>query len=152
MVSARADEVYPGVEMSRRLTLKGAVLMDRFVCRFAGGTPLRLRAAVQRTARAERQKPRRAVFGEEPYARIREVERYAFKKGFTVRAGDAEVRIEASAPVEVFVGEASGIPPTNPGVKTVSGSEKRPVQPAYPVIVRVTGRDMTIDAQWKINQ
>jgi hypothetical protein len=25
------------------------------------------------------------------------------------------------------------------------------VQPAYPVIVRMTGRAMTIDAQWKIN-
>lgn len=152
MVSARADEVYPGVEMSRRLTLKGAVLMDRFVCRSQEEHRYDYVLLFNERPVLSGKSLDGAVFGEEPYARIREVERYAFKKGFTVRAGDAEVRIEASAPVEVFVGEASGIPPTNPGVKTVSGSEKRPVQPAYPVIVRVTGRDMTIDAQWKINQ
>ena len=36
MVAARADRAYPGVEMSRRLTLKGAGLSDRFVCRSDG--------------------------------------------------------------------------------------------------------------------
>ena len=126
-VSARADEVYPGVEMSRRLTLKGAVLMDRFVCRSQEEHRYDYVLLFNERPVLSGKSLGGAVFGEEPYARIREVERYAFKKGFTVRTGDAEVRIGASAPVEVFVGEASGIPPTNPGVKTVSGSEKRPV-------------------------
>lgn len=151
MVAARADRAYPGVEMSRRLTLKGAGLSDRFVCR-SDGTHRYDYVLLFNERPALNGKSLGAVsFGEEPYARIRNAERYAFKRGFVIRTGDAEVRIDASAPVEVFVGEASGIPPTNPGVKTVSGSEKRPVQPAYPVIVRMTGRTMTIDAQWKIN-
>ena len=151
MVAARADRAYPGVEMSRRLTLKGAGLSDRFVCRSDGTHRYDYVLLFNERPALNGKSLGAASFGEEPYARIRNAERYAFKRGFVIRTGDAEVRIDASAPVEVFVGEASGIPPTNPGVKTVSGSEKRPVQPAYPVIVRMTGRTMTIDAQWKIN-
>lgn len=151
-VAARADEVYPGVEMSRRLTLKGARLSDRFVCRSDEEHRYDYVLLFNERPVLSGGSLGAVTFDEEPYDRIREVERYAFRKGFTIRTGTAEVRIDASAPVEVFVGEASGIPPTNPGVRTASGSEKRPVLSAYPVIVRLTGRDMTVDAQWKINR
>lgn len=147
---ARATEVYPGVEMTRRIELDGTRLRDRFTCR--SDEKHRYDYVLLFNERPALSGPGlgAVVFNEAPYDRIRDVERYVFTKPFTLRIGGTQVRITPSAPVEVFVGEASGIPPTNPGVKTAAGTERRPVLASYPVIVRTQGHDMTLEALWKI--
>lgn len=151
-ICARAGEAVPGVEMTRRLTLRGGRLSDRFDCRSKERHRYDYVLLFNERPRIGGRSLGPATFEEEPYDRIRDVERYAVGRSFALRTGDAEVRIAVSDRAEVFVGEASGIPPTNPGVRTASGSEKRPVLPAYPVIVRMTGADATFDAQWNINR
>lgn len=150
MIRASADSAYRNVKMSRSLKLSGAKLTDLFVCQSPEehryDYVLLFNARPELSAKAGEP----VTFSEAPYNCIRNVSRYAFDSDFRIIVDGAEVRMRVSVPVEVFVGEASGIPPTNPGVRTVSGSEKRPVLTSYPVIIRAKEKSVTFEAQWKI--
>ena len=45
---------------------------------------------------------------------------------------------------------ASGIPPTNLDIVTKTGTERRPVETCYPLMIRVKDKNMTVKAQWDI--
>ena len=65
--------------MSRRLTLNGATFVDRFVCNSEGEHRYDYVLLFNERPALSGKSLGAATFGEEPYARIREVERYAFK-------------------------------------------------------------------------
>ena len=150
MIRASADSAYRNVKMSRSLKLSGAKLTDLFVCQSPEehryDYVLLFNTRPELSAKAGES----VTFSETPYNCIRNASRYVFDSDFRITVDGTEVRMRVSVPVEVFVGEASGIPPTNPGVRTVSGSEKRPVLTSYPVIIRAKEKSVTFEAQWKI--
>lgn len=150
-ITAKAHNAYPGVKMQRMLELKGNRLHDIFTCYsdtvhqydyvlvFNDRPSVSLPTSQGNAGQAE------------PYSRIKNVQQCASARSVTIHSGDSEIKIVSEKPFEVFYGEASGIPPTNPGVKTATGSEKRPVQPCYPVLIRIKDRQVKLHSTWIIN-
>ena len=86
------------------------------------------------------------------YKQIRNVKRSVMNHPFTVSTptGKITFRVDGVPSFELFVGEASGIPPTNPDIVTKTGTERRPVETCYPLMIRVKDKNMTVRAQWDI--
>lgn len=149
-MTAEAPESYDGVTMERTLTLDGNRLYDLYTCtsdtQHQYDYVLLFDDKPWLTGKSEQ-----AQLGtSEPFLRIKQVRKYASTGSFEVVAGNSEIKIRVKQSCEVFTGEASGVPPTNPGVKTVDGSEKRPVRPAYPLIIRVKDKSLRVEASWLI--
>jgi len=153
IVEAEANDAYDGVKMKRKITLKKNVINDSFVCSSdsihtydyvlllnekpiikGNGVPVELNDS-------------------EAYQRIRNVKNYDSAKSLSFVVGNSKINIKStSAPFEIFIGEASGIPPTNPGVKTIEGTERRPVLICYPLIVRTIASNSEIKMTWQMNE
>jgi hypothetical protein len=86
------------------------------------------------------------------HQQIKRVKRAIFDKPFALKTSTAVIRftVDSAVPFEVFVGEVSGISPTNPSIKTITGSEKRPVQSCYPLIIRTKDKNLKISAVWDL--
>lgn len=150
-IKACADSAYRDVKMCRTLKLAGMKLTDQFVCQSVKSHCYDYVLLFNSRPQLGGRKGKSVTFSSAPYNCIQNVNRFVFNSDFTISVDGAEIRMKVSAPVEVFVGEASGIPPTNPGVKTIFGSENRPVLKSYPVIIRVKEqRSVTFEAQWEI--
>lgn len=151
IIEAKADNVYPGVRMNRTVSLSGNTIKDRFTCisdekhQYDYVLIFNERPVIN----AKEEKIDR--WTTEPYRQIRNIVQLNVNKTFVINVEGSVIKIESSSPIEVFMGESSGIPPTNPGVKTKAGTEKRPVQTAYPVIIRSYDKNMTINSTWKIH-
>ncbi len=152
-VCADGDSLYAGVKMARELTLHGNVLVDKFCC----SSEKRHRYDYVLLFNTKPAFPNRSGTGvcewkEKPYSEIRNVREMKGGRTLKIIVDGAEIEISSKSPVQVFTGSASGIPPTNPGVKTLAGSENRPVVQCYPVIIRTEERNMEITARWRIEQ
>ena len=152
-IRASGDSLYKDVHMERSLDLKGSVLRDEFQCRSDDSHTydyvLLFNSRPRLVGARESGHP---VWEEEPYRQVHDVVRYETGRSFRVEVDGATVDIVSGRDVEVFLGMASGIPPTNPGIKTDSGSESRPVIQCHPLIVRTCGKEMDIRARWKFEQ
>ena len=82
----------------------------------------------------------------EAHRQISDVKRHKVGKRFKVRTSAAEVEIEnaLSNSAEVFVGEAMG-----PVVSAYEGQGQSGGK-SYPLIVRVKGKNLKMNATWKI--
>ncbi len=152
-IRAVADSLYDGVHMERRLRLRRNVLKDVFCCtseeEHSYDYVLLFNAKPAFVGTSEACEVQLA---DEPYCLIRDASEMKVDKCLTVIADGNVIRIGGKDRMTVITGVASGIPPTNPGVKTKTGSECRPVQDCYPVIIRTVGNDMEISARWKISR
>lgn len=153
-IEAAADDAYPGVRMTRSLTLDGSRLADRFVCRSDSAHTydyvLLLTGKPELPGHAEKASPGSSG----GYERIRDAEKRVCRRETVCRSGGCTIRISVPGgrAFEVFTGTAPGIPPTNPtqpGAKQAA-TASRPVQPCYPLIVRVRGTEADIRAEWDI--
>lgn len=135
----KADSAYNGVEMSRKVNLTNNLLKDKFTCTSSqehtydyvlmlthpvclGGTPDSL-----------------VVKG---YERISGVTQKAMNGsfGFTTPQAVVSIRVNAAKGFQVISGVAPGIPPTG----TKEGAD------IYPLIIRVSDKNMDIEATWKL--
>ncbi len=149
-VEAYADEAYPGVQMTRRLSLDGSRLQEEFEC-------ISQEVHTYDYVLLLTEKPIIAgtfvpaeLHENVSYEQLKEVRKATFHKPFSLSTPSADItfQVDTQEPFTVFIGEASGVPPTNPSVKTVTGSERRPVQPCYPVIIRTRDENMRITSGW----
>ena len=148
-VRASGDSLYRGVHMERSLDLKGDVLRDVFLCDSPEAHTydyVLLFNAPPHLIGARESGP--VEWTEEPYRQIKDVVRYLGGRSFKVEVDGASVEIVSGCDIEVYLGSASGIPPTNPSVKTDSGSEDRPVIQCHPLVIRTRGPKMEIKAKW----
>ena len=152
VISASSDKAYSGVHMQRTLRLNKNKLEEEFIC----------------NSDNEHQYEYVLLFNDKPEIGIEGVDfelgqNYAYKKikntklfkpgkNFKVNAGNSVIEIEVmtEGDVEVICGEAPGIPPTNPGVVTKTGTEKRPVMTCYPLIIRTKGCNMHVASDWRL--
>lgn len=135
-INAVSDSAYAGVRMSRRIVLDGLALTDHFTCESEENHvydyTLILRdsialSVVQRDTLPE-------------YERISSIRK---KQGegccsFELHDG-TKLMLNIHAPYDLYTGVAPGIPPT--GLK--------PGEDVYPLIIRVKGKKMDIEAVWK---
>ena len=151
-MEAFTDRAYPGVDMTRNISFKGNILVDEFRC--VSDTVHYYDYVI--------------IFAEEPqiegsfmvaelnenvpYKQIQKVKKTTFKEGFVAQTSTARInfQVESAPSFEVFVGKTSGVPPTNPGIVTKNGTEKRPVAPCYPLIIRVKSDGMKVKGKWEL--
>lgn len=136
-MEAFSDNAYPGVQMSRSLSLDGLKLTDRFTClseeehvydySLILRDPLVLPAA------------RRDTLPE--YERISGVSRSTGKGKCSFKLHDGtKLTLNIHGAYELYTGMAPGIPPK--GLK--------PGENVYPLIVRMKGKKMDVEAIWKL--
>lgn len=151
-VEAFTTKVYPGVEMRRLVSLEGNIVKDRFVCTSDSIHNYDFVLLFNEDPQIEGTFQSAELNESETYQQIKDVKKANLNKGFTLKTSTATIdfTVDGDSPFEVFVGKASGIPPTNPGIKTVTGSEKRAVQPCYPMIIRVKDKNMKVSSVWNL--
>ena len=151
-IEAFCDKAYPGVEMKRKLLLKGDILCDEFDC--ISDTIHQYDYVLLLTEQPQIEGEFTGAKLDEAvaYKQIRNVKRSVMNHPFTVSTptGKITFRVDGVPSFELFVGEVSGIPPTNPDIVTKTGTERRPVETCYPLMIRVKDKNMTVRAQWDI--
>lgn len=150
---AEAETVtaYPGVRMLRSLDLRERELKDVYTCT-SDSTHLYEYVILFNEKPEMEGTPKPATLtGSEVHERIRHTHTYPYTPGFTCRTADADVRftVAAGEVTEVVLGEASGIP-ANPTVKEGPGAGDVAVRPCYPLIIRVKGKEMRVEADWTL--
>jgi hypothetical protein len=152
-LEAFTAKVYPGVEMRRSVSFVNSKLTDKFSCASDSihtyDYVLLLTEKPQIAGSFQAAELGGASIA---YQQIKNVTKAVFDKSFEIKTTAANVRltVDTGVPFEAFIGEASGIPPTNPSIKTITGSESRPVQPCYPLIIRTKSNNMKITAIWDL--
>ena len=148
---AMTDQAYPGVSMNRSLDLSDSHMKDVYSCtsdtlhQYEYVMIFNERPVLQGTPQSVK------LEGSEPHKRIRNTMAYPCDSIFTCSTSDVSVRFSVLAGLleEVVVGEASGIP-ANPMVEDGPGAGDKAVKPCYPVILRIKGKDMKVQADWEL--
>lgn len=153
-VAASTNEAYPGVAMKREISLKGNSIHDLFSCTSDTVHTYDYVLLLNDPPQLNSEGTPTELNDSEVYQRIRNVKQYGKAKIFSFRTGSSDVKIQSATPepFEIFIGEASGIPPTNPGVVTKEGNEKRAVLPCYPVLIRVKSKELKLKMNWNIGE
>lgn len=151
-IEAFTDKAYPGVVMERSLFFQNGKLVDRFVCTSDEEHNYDYVLLLTEEPRIDATFSNAVLDESVAYQQIKNVKKTLMSGDFRISTAGANIDLKVSDSVqyEVFTGTASGVPPSNPSIKTVSGSEKRPVQPCYPVIIRVKDKNMSILAIWEL--
>lgn len=151
-IEAFTADAYPGVEMRRTITLDGNTIKDFFSCASDSVRNYDFVLLFTETPQIDGSFQPVLLNESETYQQIRNVKKAEFNKSFTLKTSTAVINftIDGDSPFEVFIGEASGIPPTNPSVKTLTESNKRPVQTSYPMIIRIKDKKMRVSSVWNL--
>lgn len=149
-VVAEANDVYAGVMMKRKVSLKDNLVEDVFTCASDSEHVYDYVLLLNDKPVLNSHGIPTMLDDSEAYLQVKNVKRYKTTDAFSFKVGKDCVEIKSATFFDVFIGEASGIPPTNPGVKTKEGTEKRSVLPCYPLIVRTTAKRLDLKMNWLI--
>ena len=150
---AETTTAYPGVRMKRSLDLKGTHLQDVYTCTSDSSHLYEYVILFNEKPIMDGQPTATTLTGSEVHERIHNTFSYPHKSGFTCRTSSASVQfdIPEGEVVEVVLGEASGIP-ANPTVKDGPGAGDVAVKPCYPLIIRMKGKAMKVEANWNLTR
>lgn len=141
MIEASANNAYQGIEMSRKLNLKGNKLSDLYTCKSENDhvydyvliltEPINFGGQQDTTLLTQ-------------YERIRDVKHKKMNKQFTFKTHNATVTIQVDSETgfDLISGTAPGVPPTG----VAEGKD------AYPLLVRVKGKKLHIETTWLFNK
>lgn len=150
---AETTTAYPGVRMKRSLDLKGTHLQDVYTCTSDSSHLYEYVILFNEKPLMDGQPTATTLTGSEVHERIHNIFSYPHKSGFTCRTSSASVQfdIPEGEVMEVVLGEASGIP-ANPTVKDGPGAGDVAVKPCYPLIIRMKGKAMKVEANWNLTR
>lgn len=145
-VEAKTTEAYPGVEMSRKLSLQGNKLIDDFKCTSSDSHTYDYVLILTKKPELPGNGVRSDLSGAEVYKRLSNIEKRTAKNAIVCKIDGAEFRIQSlnGGEFEVITGEAPGIPPKNPAIDDGKGAMK----PCYPLIIRTKNKTMNIHTEW----
>jgi hypothetical protein len=131
---AQTLHAYPGVSMSRKITLQGNRMTDVFTCNSSDThTYDYVLILTKKPVVAGRSEPVELI--DAPvYHRLKNAERRTVQKSVTCRIDGAEIRFQSASGFEIITGEAPGVP----------GSGK----PSYPIVIRIKNNNMSVKATW----
>jgi hypothetical protein len=135
-VEAQTAQAYPGVVMSRKITLQGNRMTDLFTCHASDmHTYDYVLILTQKPVIAGGGEP--VELTDSPvYSRLKNAERRKARKSFTCRIDGAEIRFRSDSDFEIITAEAPGIPGRIDG------------KPSYPLVIRVKDKNMAVTATW----
>ncbi len=143
------SDANPGVKMNRKINLNGKEIADRFSCMSDTSHVYEYVVLFNDRPTSVAQSSAGPVFTENVYDRIHDTEAFPYSDGilFTTPGIDLAFTVTDGQVESITLGEAPGIP-SNPTVKDGPGAGDLPAKPCYPLIVKVRGKNMSVDAKW----
>lgn len=149
----QSSTAYPGVDMTRGINLNGDRITDEFSCMsdslhtydyvlLFNEKPMVAAIPCQNTF---------DDWEDTAYSRIKERNQYEYRQGmmFSTSGLDVAFDVADGEVTDIVLGKAPGIP-ANPTVNDGPGAGDRPAEPCFPLIIRVKGKNMKINANWTI--
>ncbi|SBW03658.1 heparinase II/III family protein [uncultured Dysgonomonas sp.] len=136
MIEADANNAYNGVNMSRKLKFENNTLKDLFVCTSETEHTYDYTLILTEPIHFNGEENARII---ENYSRVSEAKYKQMKNSFEFQLRNAKVKIKVNGDFEIILGKAPGIPPTG----TRQGKD------AYPLFIRVKGKNMHIETIWQ---
>lgn len=148
---AAINDAYPGVKMVRKMELTDTILKDTFECESADRHLYEYVVMFNEKPSLEGEGTTMSLDDSEVHQRIKDTRVWHYSYRFTCLTSSAKVTFELPGieDIEVVLGEAPGIP-SNPTVSDGPGAGDIAVKPCYPLIIRVKGRQLNINARWTI--
>jgi hypothetical protein len=142
-VEAQTVHAYPGVAMSRKITLQGNRMTDLFTCNASDmHTYDYVLILTQKPVITDEGEP--IELTDAPvYRRLKNAERRKVRKSFTCRIDGAEIRFRSDSDFEVITAEAPGIP-----TRVFSQAGSTDGKPSYPLVIRMKEKNMAVTATW----
>ncbi len=147
IVETQTSEAYPGVEMSRKLNFTNNRLTDDFNCTSSDVHTYDYVLILTKKPQLQGNGINATLTDSETYKRISNVKKYVADRSVKCKIEGAEIQISLASgneKLEIFTGEAPGIPPKNPAVSNGDDASK----PCYPLIIRVKSKNMNIHTEW----
>lgn len=140
-IEALANNAYKGVTMLRKLDLKGNKLSDLYTCESENEHVYDYVLILTEPVDFGGQKDTSLL---PEYDRIKNVKHKRMNKQFTFKTYDATVTIQVDSETgfDLISGTAPGVPPTG----VAEGKD------AYPLLVRLKGKNLRIETTWIFNK
>ena len=147
-VKAESSEAYPGVEIARSVKLERNKLTDILTANSKDEHTYDYVLMLTDKPVFESEGEPAVLDDTEVYTRIHNIEKWNGRKSFSCKTGLNEftINVAGAGEFEIFTGTASGIPPSNP-----QAQKAYEAKPAYPLIVRVKGKNIDIKTDWKLD-
>lgn len=151
-IEAYCNKAYQGVDMKRKLQFDSGQLLDEFDCMSDSIHTYDYVILLTEKPLIDGDFTDAKLDESISHKQIRNVKKSLKSKPFTVNTSTAKITFEVDNPLpfELFIGDAPGVPPTNPDIVTKTGTERRPVETCYPVIIRVKDKNLSVKAHWYI--
>lgn len=153
-IESSADHAYEGVNMKRKLILNNNKLIDEYICNSQNSHLYDYVLIFTQPVTISGKTETTQLEDSPAYKRIRNVKKHIVGNFFSCKTEGNEILFDLpkGCSFDLYTGEAPGIPPTNPGVTLIGHTEKRPVQVCYPLIIRVKGKNLSVNAIWKFKE
>lgn len=150
--AAEIDEAYPGVKMIRKMKLSGNLLKDTFMCESTDEHLYEYVIMFNEKPLLQGEGTAILLNDSEVHQCIQGTMVWHYQHGFICHTPSAEITFELPGieEIEVVLGKASGIP-SNPTVNDGPGAGDMAVRPCYPLIIRVKGKCLNVNASWMIH-
>lgn len=144
------SNAYPEVKMNRGITLNESIVQDVFRCVSDTIHTYDYVVYFNERPKLDYNGVDYVMTEDAPYNRIKNCKSYPYREGLTFTTKDLNLTLDVSdGTVEtVITGVAPGIP-SNPTVTDGPGAGDVPVKPCYPVILRIKGKNMTVNSKWE---
>lgn len=145
-VEAGCATAYEGVSMKRRLTLAGGVLSDRFACQSQDEHTYDYVLLMKEPIELGSEATPIDFSGISGYERITQARQWTMAGPVTLALDGVALTLDAGGAEAIIIqGEAPGVPFN---ASMVVGRDSA-FESCYPLIIRVKGKAMAIDATWK---
>lgn len=143
-------DAYPSVEMRRSVDLSGKDISDVFTCLSDTQHIYEYVLIFNDRPQLEGNPSEVVLDYSEPHRRISSALSYPYIRGMVCRTKDLSVTLDVTdgEVLSMVLGEAPGIP-SNPTVSDGPAHGDVAVKPCYPLILRIKGKDMKVNAAWK---
>jgi hypothetical protein len=139
---AQTAHAYPGVTMSRKITLQGNRMTDVFTCHSSDRHTYDYVLILTKKPVIPGKGEPVELTGAPVYRRMKNTEKRKAGKAFTCSIDGAKIRFRSASGFEVITGEAPGIPSR---LFSQTGNAEKI---SYPFIIRVKNKNMSIKATW----
>ncbi len=143
IVEAHCDTAYPGVQMKRRVQLSCNVLSESFICESTDAHTYDYVLLLSTPVSLPQDATAIQLSGKPGYDRIQNARQWDCSNETVFQLASVRLSLKCDSPFKLISGEAPG----KPGSTDVSTT----MNLCYPLIVRITGTRMQVQATWSFD-
>lgn len=151
-VEGETTTAYDGVTMRRAMDMDGNTISDRYTCTSKDEHVYEYVVIFNERPKLNLTGGRQVTLTEsEPHKRLANAIAYGGERALTCRTADLDVDLSITdGTIEsIVIAEAPGIP-ANPTVKDGPGAIKQAALKCYPLVLKIRGKNMGVEAKWDI--